>query len=909
MSFINGKFTFQMIPKKMWISIIIYILISVLIVFSFKFVDIFNFRGFLYNSSFLFLNQNPYILFPQPFPPNFYSFLIPTFLVYIVSGSNLFAAVDFLKIFQLIVSILESLIIYFIVLEETGSEKKGKAAFYAIIFSPFLFSVNFIETEQSPVGILFALLALYLFIKMAKQEKYSYIMLISASVLLWYSVFIYYFPIVIVAALLIYQKNVRNFLKMIFGMGIGLSVFYLPFRFTNFWELFTNLSGIAAPPTKSAIVFSIINFFSASSGFQLDKFQVELQAGMNVLFLLSLLLVPIIFKIYKRPLYSAISLIFIILFITIGISNYDEFVWIIPFITIAVAVNNESKFLTLRLFLLQLYLIPYFIIFNMWGAPGYGSGSGIYYLSYLQFHNSTAIYNFFPNPVSFTKFFIFLGFLFLIYLAFLSIEKPPNDSVGNNEPRTKFNTISSIFSGLTRWKSVSEVRPREGNKIKVISKDKKSTYILASFIVGIIIIVLLSGINYGGNISITQEGQNFPLGLFNSYANMNSSFSYGFADGNRAIVVAPTNYNFNYPPYQPLAFSRNISGENVDMDLRITPMNMGDYPYNVTVMEIGSVKMNLLNGISIPPGTTLLPPISEYKTNISGAPSPLLSNKMTVPIYSMLGDSVQYYKIPLTNYENTHYLIFHENNSNFNQNMIFLLYYNGLQIEFLNGRSQDNFVLGYNDPALGPNWDTVHVYYGVPLNNWDIVSLYFTETSAIFDFNNLSPQVINYNFTTNSTVSLFVGKYGLYNSSNFKYAFDGQVSPLMVSPNGIYYGSTEMYVSYFNSSRLAHIYQYFPYINNNIYLTYYNQNISIYTNGIHILASNRYNFASTPNSQMLQFGRLSNSSIYFKFGIPYIDIESISSMSYLWEIIILDYVLPIYILLFIFLERKFSHGL
>ncbi|MGC8982083.1 MAG: hypothetical protein ACP5JU_04015, partial [Minisyncoccia bacterium] len=53
--------------SKLFWSIIAYLIVSISFIIAFKFVDIANFRAFLYNTSYLYLNQNPYVFDPQPF--------------------------------------------------------------------------------------------------------------------------------------------------------------------------------------------------------------------------------------------------------------------------------------------------------------------------------------------------------------------------------------------------------------------------------------------------------------------------------------------------------------------------------------------------------------------------------------------------------------------------------------------------------------------------------------------------------------------------------------------------------------------------------------------------------------------------------------------------------------------------
>ena len=883
--------------KKMRYSVAIYFALSITVIFLFRFVDINNFHGFLYNTSFLFLNQNPYILNPQPFPPNYYSFLAPTFLAYIYSGNNLFFSVDFLKIFQLVISVFDSYLIFLIVFTETGSEKKSRAAFYGILFSPFFFSVNFIETEQSPIGIFFALLAIYLFLKMDKDAKYDYILIVSASILLWYSIFLYYFPIVFIPVLLIYRKSVKNFLQTILGLLIGFLIFYIPFRFLNFWDFFSNLTGAVTPPSNTTTVFSIINFFGSSKGFATNELQIEVQFVFNILFLISMLIVPLIFKYRKLSIFSALATVYTILFLTVAISNVDEYIWIIPFITISMAVELKEKLLILKLFLSQLYMLPYLLIFNMWGAPGYGTGTGIFYLSYLQFHNSTQIYSLVPSPVSITKLLIFLAFLLLLFDIIFILRNRSGEKWYSGEFKKNFLSMQIFHNfkdSLSKWKLNTEKTGKNTEKLIITSTKNRRSMKLIIFSSGLAALIIFSMVNYNINDAIVQNDQNFPLGMFNSYSEMNGSFSYNLTNNNTAVSIAPTDPAFNFAPYSTMPFSRNLSGENMKMNIQISAVNQNNYLYNTTIIKMGSTSVNLLNSLNTLNISALSVPNLSQNTSLTYKIIPIIEGNDKVPSYKFQGSSVLFYSIHLDNFSNKYYFVFHKALKNSSSDEIFFIYYEGLQIEIFSPGNKNSYVISYNKPALGVNWSLLHTYSNVS-NYWNIFSFYFANNSIILNMNNLASQEINYNFTNNTNVSLYVGKYGSYNSSNLRLSISGQISAMIVSTKNLYLVPNKLYLSYFNTSTDSYVSKYILYLNRNIYLNYSNENLFIYSNGIHIKISNEKGINPLAG-QVFEFGRLSCSNIGLIITIPHLELNVEHGKSYYYDLLFLNTVLPLYVM-------------
>ncbi|MGC8622012.1 MAG: hypothetical protein ACP5U0_08875 [Caldisphaera sp.] len=559
-----------------------------------------------------------------------------------------------------------------------------------------------------------------------------------------------------------------------------------------------------------------------------------------------------------------------------------------------------------KLLSLQLYMVPYLIVFNMWGAPGYGTGTGIFYLSYLQFHKAIAIYSLIPDFYSFSKLMIFLGFLLLIYDVFLLLfSNNKSNNISISDIKNSINIRLRYFNQKFMANNNKPKKDRKNGRLnRMRNKGKEVSFFNIAFLIVLILIILLSMVNYEpiGNYVIVQDGQNFPLGMFKEYSGMNGSYSFNLTDSGRAVEIAPTGYS---PPNTPMVFSRNLSGEDMNMDIQISPIDKNNYLFNNTVLELGDLKINLFKTLEIPSDSIYINPNATYNSTMSLTDLPYISRGKAIPDFYLGGNSVIYYNVNISNYVNRYSLIFHNNNNINGQNMVFLFYYNGLQVEFWSPPNQDNYFLSYNDPSLGTNWSTQYIYSSQS-EYWNFVTFWITPESFVLNMNNLSPQAIKYNFKEYQTFSLFVGKYGTYSSSNFKYAMNGISTDLIISQQNFTLGSTEIIGSYLNEKLGEFVSVSSAFNNDNLILIKSGKNLQMISNDIRINTTVGLTSFSNEFPDLLTFGKITNSSIPMIFKITYLSLSSHSHRSYLINMFLLDSVLPLYVIIFAY--KKFKKG-
>jgi len=895
--------------NKIIMAILIYTIFSIIFISFLEFVDVFNFTYFIFNSSYLYLSQNSYILNPLPFPPNFYLFLIPSLFTYVYSNFNFFYYIFSFKIFQLLMSVLSSILIYKIVIDVSGSEHRTKAAFLSFLFSPFIFFVNFVHVEQDSIGIFFALLSLYILLIFKEKRKKDFVLSFAGSMLLWYSIFLYYLPAALIPTLLIYQKTKKKFVNLLISLMIGFFYFYLPLKIINFWDFTRNFFGITYLATHnlnvSTAAFNSILQFSNYPLLSLQNIiyiQNNIGFIFNLIFIILIFIIPLLSRKLNYPIYSSFSLVLISLFILVNLGNMDEYIWIIPFIIISFAISLKDKFLAGKLLLVQIYMVPVLMVFNMWDASSYGSGTGIFYLSDLQFHNAMYVWQIIPYPFIFTKIMNFFTLLSLIFLAQLLIYKSRNLGYQDNIRFKYYLSIETIKNSLISLKNYL-INIFLKFKFIHIDKDIKKYFLSKdlTFFIGLIIIFLLLFGNFTGGVNpeINNSNPNFPIGIFlPTDFIMNQNMSYELINNDHSIYITPTNYSFNYPPYNPLYFYRNLTDEKLIMGLKVSVIDNYEHLHNITIFKEGSTSINLLNFINISNESRFLNPYFVNNSTLSYEHIPIVYGNLSIPIYNFTGSSVVYYSIIPSDYEGYRfYILFHSDLQKWPQNMVFTTSYNNSNFQIqLFATSSGNYFLYYHIPGI--SWNVSHIWYNSN-NYWNLVSFYINNTSITVNFNNIYAQSINYNFSNKSIpFILSVGKYWNYGFTNYKYAFKGQISAIIASKNNISLNNENLYISYNDSKNNNLKFNYVPLKNNTalISINYFDNNLKIVSNNLSLNISNV--------SPILEFGRLSNSTLPLTFQITYLHLSADPPRSYFYNILIMDTILPLYISFYIFIIWK-----
>ena len=591
--------------RKLQTLALIYLIVSLILIYFLMTVDLFNFQMFIKITSYLFLSQNPYIFYPNQFPPNYFSFLLPTFLIYLHTGYNILEAIQFLKIFQMLISTASAYVVYLFILHYSGNKNRAIAGFTAVLLSPVIMWVNFFQLEQSSVGIAFTLFALYTILVLVDEKEGGFLVLLAGTILLWYSVYLYLFPIAIIPTLFVYQKSRRKFVVFLFAMILGFIISYIPFTLHNMFDIIGGTAAIATAGS-SGVGYTIIGLLG-SHIFPPNPFQLFLKEMFSLTFLISIFFIPILLRFLKKNnIFLPITISLISVFILQTITNLDEFSWVLPFLSIFLAISLDQRHLIPKLFLSQLYDIPYIILFiiddSNWGV----NGSGFFYLSYLQFHLNIDLYEY-TWAIFVMKTLILLGFTSFIILISILLHKSKGKK-NIQSFRTRFAEGVSSRGFIREEKGIRTENNKKDNGLRLFQRrsyNKKVGGVLFTF--SIITIVILS--TFGTFIihnEVHTNGNNYPFGFFSSEAVVGINTTYQFVDNYKSIVIYPTNTNYNYPPISPFVFSRNVTGEQISMNMSFTTSNTVSSPFNSTIFKVGNASINIFNDLKVRKNGSLL---------------------------------------------------------------------------------------------------------------------------------------------------------------------------------------------------------------------------------------------------------------------------------------------------------------
>lgn len=887
-----SKFWWGRSEKERLVYLSFFIASTLTFIIIIKTIDIYNTKSFLYFSSFYYLSLNPYTYFPLPTPPLILTMLLPQFYLYNIT-MNLQVASDFLRVTNLIFSVFSAIITMKIVLKFTNDEKKANAVFYALLFSPFIFFVNYIFNEQDILPIFIMLASFYtLYFQKNLMLKFG------GALMLAYASFFYYFPVVMIPTLLIYESNKKKLLTLLLLLFVSFSLFYTIFLNVFSWSILENGVGAIGTSASTIPLFSILNVIP---GAYFSSFNQPLSLLSNIFEILSMLLVfiiPILSKHLKKPIFIPLSIIFSVLFLFLKITAVDEFIWMLPFSTICIGAFSSVKLLKTRLLLMQFCLLPAFFLFNMYGAPGYGQGTGIFYLTYSQFHYSIALYSLIPNFPLITKILDAVGFIsiFLViaYVINLSrklsdIRKIPEETdlkkkahihLESFKRRPYFREVSdrgysSAFSIIASLKKfIRSMSPTKENKMKLLA-------LFTIFLLMWIIAIMPSSSSYERTITYS-DGQ-FPLGYFTATnTEMNQMISYNYA--NNASFIRLSNYTGNL--VVPPIFLRNITNQNIQMNLTVIPQVQRQMIYADTFAGFNEVNISFVNQLHLSKNYSFVQPWRCENLSTIGFENFSQLGINQVPIISMNGTSIEEYNSTILQRSNTYLLGFKMNPNNYSQNLLFSSSINGIGYEFF-----------YVGPVLyfaysAPNSPFILDRISSPfyLLSWNIMFFSILNNSINFFLDGLPVYSSPNPVTSNTTGYVYIGKAGQYSSYNSKFAFSGKITPLIKTNSTVFTEETVLDILYSGGQSIM------PITNNSISIRYNTGSVQI--------ISDKHIFELRGQFNRFWFGRSSQYSPAIEFAFSYLKIVTYTQGLLFYKMLVILYGFPLYTLGLIIIGKK-----
>ena len=740
--------------------------------------------------------------------------------------------------------------VYKVAYKCTASVSRSKAAFLAALASPFLFFVSFVWVEQDVIGLVFAVAGLYFLLPLTSSERLSVRDLTLGSGLLVYGMFLYYFPLIVLWSLLVFSKTWNKAARYAVGVAGWTLFFYLVYALGGFWQLFANFHG-AFQLVNQVPSYSILNLATPGFGGPWTPLATQLSFWMLLGCAAAVLILPITLRFTGGSVLASVSITMALPFLLTNIYNGDEIVWVVPFVILFLATRIGEKHIRFWLVASQCLLIPQFLLVNMWNSAGFGSGTGVFYFTYLQFHNSTAIYTWFPQFYTLSKLLDLTTFLLLSGLCVVMIWLGRTGGV-TRRARWWSLRVSAVSSpegngGLkedvdTDWRTRfnSEWRPSSGGFLRGVRRLSRSLSFYA--VAALVTLTVITVVPAGHNAQITYSGTDpFPVGLFGGIPIPNPSLTYSmpgngevlqFSNGTGPAGPVPTN------------FSRDLSGQSLTASFEMSIPETGNSTFLDPIANLGSMTVFFVGQVSLPSSVFTIVPFHEENLTNYSAVVPIARSQPLV-LSNLSGDSIRQYEINLTSFQfDTLGLFFDPTAVSYTQNLLFYaqLPSETLELFIIEG------ILYFAVLAPGQPWV---LYPETALNgplsgpySWHslLFSVQPTQLVCYLDGRMVHATPL----AQNSNMQLNVGAYLPSSQFYHTYAFTGQASSLIGFPTSQFGFTSAISVGQSSGSGETNL----SMISND------SGDWSIsYSGRTVMLAGNVATFAGTSNTSLFSFGR------------------------------------------------------
>lgn len=459
------------------------------------------------------------------------------------TGENFLETAILLKVVGSFFLLLSGLFLYLIMNDK--NIKYSGILFLAFIFNPFLIFINMVGPYTSIIPIAF-FLGSYYFINRAGRESLYKNTLISV-ILLMFSVFIYYFYIVLLPTFIIYNIDKFRGIKQRF-------IYAITFILIGILFLFPILKPISLSSFVTNIIFKSFPAGGLGATAVLDPYSIYNLVSSNapsiyyeylVIVILSVMIPLILKKLNKNDMTTMFIVMALSFLLSTSFISPDYLVVLIPIAYLVIGNNtqiNTKRALVANVILSQLFLIPQFFILVL--RNGTNGLVGFYYWGY-----------YFIKPVLFGNFYHSMGgnttwkSSLLIYLLLLLL---------SSFIILKSRVSKEEISGQTEFQFKAE-------NIIDITIVKRTIHILILFI---LIIIIISESIFISNQNVSNN--NLNLGFFSpSFYNQGS-----WAFNNYAI---PTSKTFEisssdktitfFPSDSGVSLFRNVSGQNMKLNI------------------------------------------------------------------------------------------------------------------------------------------------------------------------------------------------------------------------------------------------------------------------------------------------------------------------------------------------------
>ena len=362
--------------------IVLFVLVQVPLLFIFY--DVWNLNTIFLSSSYLDLGLNPYLYQNQVPGGLVIQFLnLIAYSVFRASQSNFLVTAAGFKLLFLALTLLTGLVLGRVA-ELEGLSYHRKIV-YAFLFNPFVLFVNDVWVETDSIVILLFVLG-YVALRYGWDRRGESRYLVLGALAIGVAVVTYYSIVLLIPAIILYRQGRRRQLEAVaafVGIGALLSLPLVGFQLTSL----VNLAGGLQSASSGVEPSSLFNLLPTL----MDGSLVAAERGALATILVASVVLPWVVRRYgvKEPvcLFATFSVAFLV-FVN-GIPE-DNFVLLVGLLLLALIGHGRPTLSYLRIVLLQLFLLPQFLISEMF--DGFGRATGVYYWSYYQFHATANVY-------------------------------------------------------------------------------------------------------------------------------------------------------------------------------------------------------------------------------------------------------------------------------------------------------------------------------------------------------------------------------------------------------------------------------------------------------------------------------------------------------------------------------------
>ncbi|MCI4319964.1 MAG: hypothetical protein L3K23_07540 [Thermoplasmata archaeon] len=350
----------------------------------FIFYDAWNSNTIFLSSSYLALGLNPYEYQNQVPGGLVIQFLnLIAYYVFRATQSNYLLTAAGFKLLFLALTLLTGLVLGRVAeLERLPYHRKIA---YAFLFNPFVLFVNDVWVETDSIVILLYVLG-YVALRYGWDRTGENRFLVLSALCIGLAVFSYYSIVLLVPTLILYRAGRRRKLLALtafVGVGAFLAAPLVIFHLTSLFDLAGGLQSASSGVGPSS-AFNLLPKLT-------DGTLVVAERGALAATVTAALVLPWVLRRFgvKEPvcLFAAFSVAFLV-FVN-GVPQ-DNFVLLVGLLMLALIAHGRPSLSYARIFGLQLFLLPQFLIFEMF--DGFSGSTGVYYWSYYQFHARANLY-------------------------------------------------------------------------------------------------------------------------------------------------------------------------------------------------------------------------------------------------------------------------------------------------------------------------------------------------------------------------------------------------------------------------------------------------------------------------------------------------------------------------------------